>query len=223
MAMDSLYSTGQAMINPLITLWNGFVDLVPSLIAAIILAIIGWVIAVVIEKVVTKVLTKLKFDEKIKKANLTDKIGHLELSHLAGGVLKWYVFVIFLGEAFALISLGNLSVMINTFLFWLPNVILALIIIIIGLILADFVAERLVRTKIKSVRVLSVIVKIAILFFAFVIAFKQIGLYVSIAENTFLILLGAVALGLAIAFGIGFGMALKDEAKNILNDLKGKL
>ena len=67
------------------------------------------------------------------------------------------------------------------------------------------------------------IYKILFWIISIMIALEQIGVNISIAENTFLILVGAVALAFALAVGIGFGLAMKDEAKNILKQIKRKI
>lgn len=221
--MASFFDTGASMINPLVEMWNEFVDILPGLFWAVVLVIIGWFVAKFFGHLLERVLVKLKLDEHVKKAGLTDAFGHIELSHLSGLILKWYLFVVFLGDAVSLLKLGTLSLLLGSFLFWLPNVIIAMIIMILGLLLADFVADRLEKTKIRSVRIISVLVKAGILFFVTIMAFKQVGLYVAIAETTFIILLSGVSLALALAVGIGFGLALKDEAKGIIKGLKKKL
>lgn len=221
--MVDFVGTGAFLMNPLVGLWNSFVEFLPGLFWAIIWAVIGWFIALFLGKLLEKLLIKLKLDKNVKKAGLTDKLGHLELSHLCGQILKWYVFVVFLGDAVALLKLGTFSALLKSFIFWLPNMILALVIIILGLLLADFVALKLEKTKLKSVRIVAVLIKVTIMFFVVIMAFKQLGLYVTIAETTFLIILSGVSLALALAVGIGFGFALKDEAKGILKDLKKKL
>ena len=221
--MASFIDTGASMVNPLVEMWNGLIDLLPGLFWGIVLVIIGWFVASILGKVVEKILVKVKLDQKIKKAGLTDAIGHIELSHLAGVMLKWYIFIVFLGDAIALLKLGTMTILLGSFLFWLPNVIVALIIIILGLLLADFVTAKLEKTKVKSVRYVSVLVKVVILFFVVIMAFKQLGLYVTMAETTFLILLSGVSLALALVVGIGFGLAMRDEAKGIIKGLRKKL
>lgn len=221
--MVDLYKTGEALINPFVELWNGLVELIPGLIAALALAIVGWFISSLLGKGIEKIFVKLNVDKKMEKSGLTDKLGHLEISHITGEFVKWYLFIIFLADAFQLINLGTLSLMITSFLSWLPNMLLGLVLMVLGLLFADFVAVKMEKTKIKSIRIIADILKIVIVFFVAIIALKQMGLYVTIAETTFLVLISGVSLALALAIGIGFGLALKDEAKDVIRGLKKKL
>ena len=218
-----IVTTGQQMINPLITVWNSFVDIIPGIIASLILLIVGYFVANLLGYVLYKLLEKAGLDKKMEHAKLTDSLGHVELSYLSGSVLKWYIFIIFLSEAVLLVNLGMLSTMLNKLLMWLPNLIIGFVIIVLGLILADFAAEELRKSKIKHVRVISEIVKVIIIFFVFVIALKQVGLYVGLAETTFLVILGSLALAFALAVGISFGFALRDEAKGLVKKIRKKV
>jgi len=221
--MAEYINSSQAVLGILINMWNGLVDLIPQLIAAVILVFIGYIIAVILGKVVSKLMKKFKLDEKIKKEKLTDGLGNVEFSTLCGNIIKWYVFIIFLGDAAAIVNLGTLSVFLNGFLYWLPNVIIAIILMVLGLMLTHYIADHLEKSKVKSIKVLGPLVRIAILFFVAIIAFSQLGLYLSIAENTFLILVGGLTLAVSLAFGISFGFGLKDEAKTFIGKVKKKI
>jgi len=210
------------MVNPLFNLWNNFVEILPGLIAAIILLVVGYFVASILGYVLHKILEKLGFDKAIEKAELSDALGHMELSALLGTILKWYIFIIFLGDAATLVNLGTLSVLLNKLLLWLPSLILAVIIFVFGLIVADFTEKELKKSKIKSFRVTGPISKVVIIFFVLIIALRQIGFYIALAETTFLMVLGSICLAFAIAVGIGFGVALKDEAKDMLKKFKKK-
>jgi len=166
------------------------------------------------------VLERLGLDKKMQKASISDAIGHLELSHLAGIVLKWYVFVIFLGEAAGLVNFGTLSLLMNKFLFWLPNLFIAFVILVLGVMLADFLYHRMSKVRVKSVRILAGVVKVIVVFFIALIALNQAGFYVSLAENAFLIILAGVVLTLAISIGIGFGLAMKEEARGVIRSFR---
>ena len=120
-----------------------------------------------------------------------------------------------------MLRLGTLSSLLNEFVRWLPNVIVAAIIVIFGVALAHFVSMKIEEhTKTKGVRFFSKLIKIVIYYVVLVISLEQIGVEASILENTFLILIGALAVGIAVALGIGLGKAMQPEGKEIVNDLK---
>jgi len=220
---DILVTSLQQVIDPFATLGLAFLNILPSIVIALIVLILGYFVSVFIGYIVRKLLEKLGLDKHLKHAKLSDAIGNIELSALSGLIVKWYLFLWIIVQATQIIQLSALSTMLNSFVSWLPDVLIALIILIAGLIIADVVYNKLKSTKLKSVRLVSTLAKVFIIFFVVVIALKQISLDIAIVENTFLILLGGIVVAFAIAIGIGFGPAIKDEAKAIIKNIKKHL
>ncbi|AJF62222.1 MAG: Conserved TM helix repeat-containing protein [archaeon GW2011_AR20] len=221
MALDAISTTGSLILNPLISLWNGFVGVLPGIIAAIIVLIIGYFVALGVGHAVKVLLEKAGLDGYLERSKFAKGVGHFNLSRILGEVTKWYIFLIFIQSGVDLLRLGTLSSLLNEFVRWLPNVIVAAIIVIFGVALAHFVSMKIEEhTKTKGVRFFSKLIKIVIYYVVLVISLEQIGVEASILENTFLILIGALAVGIAVALGIGLGKAMQPEGKEIVNDLK---
>ncbi|MBL7147850.1 MAG: hypothetical protein ISS82_03430 [Nanoarchaeota archaeon] len=224
MAINAVTATGSMILNPLVSLWNGFINILPGIVAAIIILIIGYFVALGLGHLVKAILIKAGLDNYMAKAKMTKIVGHLRLSGVLGEITKWYIFLIFIQSAVDLLNLGALSVILNEFVLWLPNVIIAAIIIIFGVALSHFVGMKVEEhTEVKGTKFLNKILKFVILFIVIVIALGQIGVDASILENTFLLLVGAFAIGIAVALGIGLGGALKNESKDIVKDVKEML
>ncbi|MCD4666246.1 hypothetical protein K8R47_00355 [archaeon] len=224
MALNAVTATGNLILNPIIELWNSFVKILPGIVAAIIVLIIGYFIALGVGHLVKVLLEKIGIERWMKKAKMTKTVGHLKLSSVFGEIIKWYIFLIFIQAAVDLLSLGALSGLLSTFVLWLPNVIVAAIIIIFGVTIAHLVAIKIEEhTEVKGVRFLSRILKIVLIFIVIVMALQQIGIDASILENTFLLLIGAFAIGIAIALGIGLGSGLKSESKEIIGEIRQML
>jgi len=221
MALDAISTTGSLILNPLISLWNGFVGVLPGIIAAIIVLIIGYFVALGIGHAVKVLLEKAGLDTYLERSKFAREVGHFHLSRILGEVTKWYIFLIFIQAGVDLLRLGTLSSLLNEFVRWLPNVIVAAIIVIFGVALAHFVSMKIEEhTRTKGVGFFSKLIKIVIYYVVLVIALEQIGVEASILENTFLILIGALAVGIAVALGIGLGRAMQPEGKEIVKDLK---
>ncbi len=219
--VDFLVSTSEALTNPLISLWLSFVQLLPNLIAAIVILIIGYVVAYILGHAVKVLLFKLGLDSQIEKARLSKAIGKIKLSSILGEITKWYVFIVFLQSAVDLVNLGALSILLQEFVMWIPNVIAAALVIIFGLFLAHFVTMKIrEHTDIKGGKTLTGILNTVITFIVIVIALEQIGINVSILSNTFMILLGGLALGSAIAIGLSFGLGTQRDAGKALEKIK---
>ncbi|MBI2664434.1 hypothetical protein HYX10_03780 [Candidatus Woesearchaeota archaeon] len=220
MPVGYLETTGLALLDPLTQLWNKFVEVIPGILAASVVIVVGYIIAAAFGLVFHRFLEAIKVDEHLKKAGLSHSIGFINLANLGGAMLKWYVFALFIVQAASFLRLGILSDQLVKLAGWLPSLFAAVIIMLVGLILSDMVADRMLHAKRKGVRIASGIVRWFAIIFVALIAIEKIGINVAFATNAFLILIGGVALGAAIALGLGFGFALKDEAKGMVKQLK---
>ena len=221
MVIATFTDTLQALTNPVVGIWDSLVDKLPGLIGALIILIVGYFVSVVVGHAIAVVLERAGLDRQMKKLGLDRALGTVNLSELSGGITKWYIFILFLAEAMkpSLLNLGVISDLIWSLARWLPSAIVGLIVLIFGVYISTYVGERMLRARVWGIRLLTTIVRALILFFIAVIALRQMGLNVSILENTFLLLVGALAIGIAIALGIGLGLGLKGEAESLIKDL----
>ena len=212
--------TGQAVIDPLVVLWGSFVNFLPGLIAALVIAFVGYIVSHIVYVLVNSLLLKCKLDYWMKQHNLQKSIGKLSVSHLLAVIVKWYIFVIFLAEAVRFIQMGVLSLLLQGFIQWLPQLIAGVLIITFGVVFADFVADRILATKTKWCNCVASIVKFVIVIFTVVVALQAMGMFFGIAETTFLIVVTGVVFSLALALGIGFGLGLKNEAASMVKGFR---
>ena len=194
----------EELLNPLVNLWNGFVMVFPGIIAAIVILLIGYFIALILGHVVRVLLSKIGVDKGLGKISLPKAIGKLKLSSLLGVLTKWYIFIIFIQAAVDAVNLGALSIMLNRFVLWLPQLIIAILAVFAGLFVAHYVSHLIeAQSPMRGTKFISKLLKAVIVFIAIVIALEQIGIQVSILENAFLILLACFGLGAALALGLG--------------------
>ena len=216
-----LGDTSTSIINPLSAIWYSLVEQLPGVVAAVIVLIVGGFVAVILGHALKVVLEKLKVDHYVKKARLTKTIGHTHVPALAGEIFKWYIIILFLQQAVALINLGTLSVLLGQFVGWLPSVIIAVLIILFGIAVANYVYYKTMEhTKQKGVKASAGILKFVILIMVIIMALKQIGVDVGILEHTFLLIIGALAIGIALALGIGMGLGLRKESEGVIKNIK---
>jgi len=204
------------LLNPLVSLWNGFVNIIPGLVAAVIILIIGYLIAFIIGHAVKLVLQKFGLDKRLAKAKISKAIGYTHMSSVLGEITKWYIFVIFIQAAVDVLNLGTLSILLNEFAMWLPNLIAAVIIVLFGLILSHYVVMKLEEhSKVRGIRTLGKGLKAVMIFIIAMIALEQIGIDISILKNGFLLLIAGVALAIGLAFGYGARKQAGDAIKKI--------
>lgn len=216
-----LYETSQAITNPLGAIWAAIVSQLPSLVAAIIVLIIGVFVAVILGHALQVILEKLRVDDYVRKAHLTRAVGHTHVPAVAGELFKWYIIILFLQQAVALINLGTLSLLLDSFVDWLPRVIIAIVVLLFGLAVANYVQLKTVQfSQQKGIHASGAILKWVIIVMVLILALKQIGVEVGLLENTFLLIIGSLAIGIALALGIGLGLGLRKESEGFVKNLK---
>jgi len=218
--LASVLETVVAIRDPFEALKIGFIKFFPDLIAVFMLLAFGYLLGWIIGYAVKAILKKAGVDRYVEKSELSKAIGSTQVSSIFGEILKWYVFIIFFGAAVDKIDLGALSGILNSFVLWLPDLIIAIIVILIGLVVAHYVEIKIrENSKMKGIKTLSKFVKWIILFVISISAFKQIGFRVEFIEELFLIVIGALSVGIALALGIGLGLGLKKDAEKFVKGI----
>ena len=213
--------SSSAIINPLSAIWYSIVDQLPGIVGAVVVRIIGCFVAVILGHALRVVLEKLRVDDYVRKAHLTRAIGHTHVPAVAGELFKWYIIILFLQQAVVLINLGTLSTLLDRFVNWLPHVIIAVVVLLFGNAVANYVKMKTEEhTKQRGIRICGSILKAVIVIMVLILALKQIGVDVSILENTFLLIIGSLAIGLALALGISLGLGLRKESENLVKEIK---
>ena len=221
MALEAVSATGNLILDPLYTLWLSFISILPGIVAAILILILGYCVAFLIGHGIKTGLDKIGINRQIQQAHLTRAVGHTNVPSLVGELIKWFIFIIFLQVAAEVLNLGSLSGILNTFVLWLPNVLVAVVILFAGLAFAHYVEIKMnEHSRMKGTAVAAGILKIVILFLVIVIGLKQIGIDVGVLENAFLLILGSIALGIALALGIGLGLGLRKNAEGLVKDVR---
>ncbi|MBI5390632.1 hypothetical protein HZB02_04030 [Candidatus Woesearchaeota archaeon] len=211
---DLLVQTGQQVA------WTLIAGL-PGLILAVLILVVGYVLGALLGWGLEALLHRTKAcDVFFRKTNLKRLIGKCDLEHFLGVILKWYVFVWALPLAATQVQWVGLARFLEDVAFWAPQAIIAVLIGLAGFVLAEYVHDKISTIKTKGALLVADVSRIIVLVFTLLIALRQIGLQVFLAENVFLIVLGAIALGLAIAFGVGYGLALQDSAKEDIKRLR---
>jgi hypothetical protein len=213
----------------LLELWRGFLSFIPDLIAAIIIFLIGWVLAVFIGKLIAEILTRIKLNQFFERAGWKTALEKAEMkinpSDFIGAIVKWILVITFLYAAVGVLGVpfAAFQDLLGRILAYLPNVVVAALIFVVAVIIADIV-EKIVRAAVEGIKVgyghlVGVIVKWAIWIFAILAILYQLGIARPFMETLFQ---GIVAM-LVISLGISFGLGGKDVAAEMLQDLKKKL
>jgi len=197
---------------------------VPSLIGALAILIIGWIIAKFVRALANKILDVLRFDVLAHKAGVSKILtkGGVKLapSQILSALVYWLVMIMVLVMVVNALGLTVASQLLEGLLGYIPRVIAALFVLVIGMFLGTFVSG-IVRTaamnaNLPQPELLSGLSHYAIVVFALIISLGQLGIATILVNTTFNILFGAICLGLALAFGLGG----RDAAAKYIEELK---
>lgn len=207
--------------------WKGFIYFLPNLIGAIIVLVIGWLISIGVGKLVTRFLNICRFNQFLERFGWKESLEKAEIKfdtpEFLGTLVKWCLIIVFLMAAADILGLAQFSGFLSDVLWYIPNIIVSALIFVVAVIIADLL-ERIVKGSTQKAGVahakfLGETVRWAVLVFAAIAILLQLG----VAET----MINALVIGfigmLALAGGLAFGFAGKDEAHDLLKRLKKRI
>ena len=196
---------------------------IPAIAGAIVILVVGWLIAKVIEAIIARVLKTVKLDAASEKAGIAGVLAkgeiRMTLSELIGAVVYWLVMLIVLATTLDALNLKIASELLTRVVGYVPNILGAIFILILGAFVANFVGA-VVRTAgnnagIKNTKMLSQLAQTILMVFAVIIAIEQLQVATTLLILSVNIILVSIGLGSAIAFGLG----CKDIAGKFMQDV----
>jgi hypothetical protein len=212
---------GDSFTQSFLGVGEGVRDLVPQLIFALIIFAIGWVLATLVEKLVESIFKSLKVDAALKSAGFEDVVKrsgyNLNAGRFVGSLIKWFIIVVFLVASLDVLSLVEVNRFLGgVVLFYLPQVIVAVLFLMVAVIIAEVVQKLVTASSrsahVKSAVLLGHIAKWAIWIFAVIAALSQLG----IAATQLNMLFMGIVIAAALAFGLAFGLGGKEVAGRLL-------
>ena len=225
--MNSIQTWGQALSFSLIDLWERFINFMPTLIGALLVFFLGMIIASVIGKVIERIIRAMHVDHAIERLSIGEKLKEhgidMTLSVFIGKLVQWFIILVFLMAATDILGLSQVTSFLNNTILYLPNVVVATIILSIAFLLGSFV-YTIVRSSTKAAGVMSAtllatIIKWSIIVFGLLAALLQLGIATSLVNTIFIGLVAALSLAIGLAFGLGG----RDEAALILKKLREEI
>jgi hypothetical protein len=205
-------------------LWQSIVSFLPLVLGAVIVFVIGVLVAVVLQRAVVKLVQLLRIDEMMAKLELKrsfERMGiRLNVGELLGWIVKWFFIIVALIAATDILGWDQVTDYLKQVVLFIPNVIIAVIILLTGILLANF-ARNVVKTTVEAAKLasadfLSGITKWAILGFSFMAALIQLQIAPELIQTLFT---GLVAM-LALAGGLAFGLGGKEHASRFLERMR---
>ncbi len=221
-----LQTWGDVIVLSLQEVWTSVANFLPLLIGALVVFVIGWIVAVSLGKVIEQIVKALKVDsvlEKLEFHKVLDRAGiQLNSGAFIGGLVRWFLIVVFLLAALNILNLNEVSAFLRDVLGYIPQVVVAALILVIAALLAE-TAERTARASVEAAGLKSALVGVvtrwSIWVFAIIAALYQLGVATVLLQT---LLTGLVAM-LAIAGGLAFGLGGKDLAGDILARMRREI
>jgi Conserved TM helix len=211
---DTLVASFNQVINDLVTA-------LPAIIGALIILLVGYIIAKVVSGVVRRLLERAGADRAMAERGQQvygPRAASFRPSAIGATVVFWIIMIVFLIAAANFLGWPQVSNLLNDFIGWLPNLIVAVIILIaapiVGRIVRGAVETGSAQMGMTSGSTLGRVAEIGIIAFAVLIAINQVGIASDLVNILFIGLVAALAL----AFGLAFGLGGRDVAGQVAQD-----
>jgi len=205
---------GEAFKASLAGALNTFLSAIPRIIGFAVVLIVGWIISSLFARGVQALLHAVKFNDLARRSGFADFVQKMGVRNDSAGVIanivKWFVRLITLVVAFDTLGLPAVSNVLQQLLLWLPNLVVALVVLVIGGLAANALSQ-LVRgatsqAGFSNPDTLATVTKVAVWGFAIVVAVNQLGIATTLINTLLIGIIGA----LSIAFGLAFGLGGRD-------------
>jgi hypothetical protein len=184
---------------------------IPKIIGFVLIIAAGWFIASLIDRGLAALLRSIRFNHFADRSGLSDFVQKMGMNTDAAGmigiVVRWFVRLIALVVAFDALGLPAVSEVLKQLLLWLPNVIVALVVLVIGGLaaraLSNVVRGSAAEAGLANSDFLAKVASVVVWAFAIVVAVNQLGIATELVNTLFMAVVGALALAVGLAFGLG--------------------
>lgn len=215
------------VVSSLQALWQVVVQALPSIIGALVVLIVGLIVAAVLERLVERLVYYLKVDALLRKLGVEmylERAGmDLNAGHFIGRVIYWFVLIGFFLAASDILGFAALSGFLSDVLLYIPNVVIAALIMLVALVAANFLRGLAVASvmgaRLHAAKFLGAVTWWVVMIFGFLTAAVQLNIAVSVINT---VITGLIAM-LALAGGLAFGLGGREAASRWISRLEGEM
>jgi len=217
-------------LDPVRQMWERILNFASLGILALLVIVIGWIISKAVRGLVARLLKMLKLDQLSERAGI-DKFlekGEIKykLSDLIALIIYWVLMLIVIMITANVLGLTTVAELMDKIVLYIPNVIAALFVLIIGALLAAFL-QKVVETTAKNAglthaKEMGVLTHTVIVIFAIIVALEQLKIEINVLSQFMTIILGSIGLALALSFGLGCKDIAAKSLQNFLERSKTK-
>jgi len=188
-------------------IWASTLNILPNVIAAIILLLVGWALGKVIGRVVKEVLRRLRLDRYFKFGEA------FKVSEIFSIAIAWIIYLVFIKAAVGTLGIAALDEFVGNVLAFIPKILGAMIIILVGYVIAEYVQREVTKTKTEYSRTIGKVIFFFTLVISIAIALPFLQIDTTLINGIILILVGSIGLGIAIAIGLGLKDTVREMSK----------
>ena len=204
---------------------TGIIGYTPKLFVAIVIFVLGWVAGAILGRIVAQLIKAIKVDNALREAgfeNVLSKSGFvLDSGKFVGSLVKWFVIIIFMVASLEVLELTQVTQFLQiVVLTYLPNVIAAVLILLVAAILGEFMQNIVTgaakAADISSARFLGSVARWAIWVFALLAALGQLNVATDFVQTLFT----GIVVAISLAFGLAFGLGGQEAAARYIEKLR---
>lgn len=207
-----------SIASPITSMMNVLMTYLPNIVAAIVLLVVAGLATQIIYLVLNKVFMTIGVDKWAKSvlaATGTKANEKFSLAKILAGLIRYVALLIFVVEAFDILQFDIMSKVGHSVVGYLPLALSALAVIIVAILAGNFV-QKIILESFKDSKATAFVAKVAVVVIGVFITLYQLGIAPGMVNSAFVIILGALGVAFAIAFGVGG----RDFAKHMLARLE---
>jgi len=214
----------ESISNAILDGWLRILNFLPRFLACLVVILVGLLVAYVLRWAIVQVLNAIRLEVLVERVHLSEILKKMNLkksvSELIGELVKWVVIIVFLIPAMETLGLARVGDVLNQVLGYLPNVVVAGFLVLVGIIVADVLAGLVKAMALtlgtNTANILASLTKYAIYTFVGLSALVELGIATNLLLSAFT---GVIAM-IAIAGGLAFGLGGKDAAAELIKKVK---
>jgi Conserved TM helix/Mechanosensitive ion channel len=204
-------TTWQALQDAFGDAWHKIVGFTPNLLAAIIVLVVGYFVSKLVARAITMLCERAGLQRAAERSGLWESMSHMGIRRNVPGIIGtiafWGLMLVFLMAGFSILSITQVSTAIAAAVAYIPNVLVATVMVVVGLLVAGFlrgvIATSADRTGITYAEHLANGCYYIMTLMVFMAAFAQLHIEFALLNQAILIVFGGLALGFGLAFGLG--------------------
>jgi hypothetical protein len=216
----TLDASKTALVNSFTQAYEQIVAYAPKVLAMLGVLVVGYLIARLVEKAFTKLSEKVGLQTAAERSGLAESMQHMGIRRnvpaIVGTIVFWLLMCLFIMAAMNILGLETLSAAMNEVVAYIPKLLVATVVIVVGLLVASFlrgvVATSADRVGLSYAEHLANACYYVLALLTFLAAFNQLGIQFALLNNLILIAFA----GLAVGFGLSFGLGGRDVMAGIL-------